>query len=132
MKFLLDNNLSPYLARALDALSAPEQHSVVALRDKFSPSTSDVAWIEELASEGGWVIISIDQFKKSTVEKQAIAQCGLLVFLLDRQWSRFSYWMVAERLVKWWPRILAGAELLGPGRPYRVPWAVSSGRFEQI
>lgn len=132
MKFLLDNNLSPHLAKALDSLSRPYAHEVFALREKFKPSTPDVEWINSLAAEGGWVILSIDQFKKSAMEKKAIAECGLLVFLLDRQWSRFEYWVVAERLVRWWPKLLLASTLLGPGRPYRIPWAISSGRLQQV
>jgi hypothetical protein len=132
VKFLIDNNLSPHLAKALDALSSPQGHLVAALRDKFPASTPDHEWIEALASEGGWVILSIDQFKKSALEKKAIAECGLLVFCLDRQWARFDFWLQAERLVKWWPKILAASDLLGPGRPYRVPWAVTNGRFNQV
>jgi hypothetical protein len=132
VKFLLDNNLSPHLAKALDALSRPENHEVVALRDKFKPSTPDIEWIGALAVDGDWGINYIDQFKKSAIEKKAIAECGLLVFLLDRQWSRFDYWTVADRLVRWWPKLLVASTLLGPGRPYRIPWAISSGRLQQV
>ena len=43
MKVLLDNNLSPKIAKALNELFYPE-HEVVALRDKFAGDTSDEEW----------------------------------------------------------------------------------------
>ena len=51
MNFFLDNNLSPHLARALDALSSADGHHVVALRDKFREATLDTDWIKALALE---------------------------------------------------------------------------------
>lgn len=51
MKLLLDHNLSPKLARTLDALYGAE-HEIVALRDKFSPDVTDVDWITTLDREG--------------------------------------------------------------------------------
>lgn len=63
MKCLVDNNLPPALAKALDALSAskfPDLEQVIALREKFSPDTSDVTWIQSLGQEGNWFILSAD------------------------------------------------------------------------
>ncbi len=56
MKCLVDNNLPPALARALNALSAnkfSDLEQVIALREKFPPDTSDVTWIQMLGQEGG-------------------------------------------------------------------------------
>ncbi|TVT84568.1 hypothetical protein [Pseudomonas sp. H3(2019)] len=58
MNFLLDNNLPPALARALNELSKSEGHTVTPLRDKFPQSTSDMTWISTLSEEGGWAVIS--------------------------------------------------------------------------
>ena len=43
MKLLVDHNLSPRIARCLQALF--EEHEIVALRDKFPPNTDDADWI---------------------------------------------------------------------------------------
>jgi len=64
---LVDNNLPPALARALDALSAnkfSDLEQVIALRDKFPQDASDVTWIQALGQEGDWFILSADQFRK--------------------------------------------------------------------
>ncbi|WP_028670280.1 DUF5615 family PIN-like protein [Saccharospirillum impatiens] len=133
MKFLLDNNLPPSLARALNELSSSEGHTVVHLTEKFSRDTPDIEWIGTLKTEGDWVIISQDQFKKSDLEKQAFRRSGLTVFCLAKHWSSVSYWEKAHQIVRWWPSIMAQSELLVGGAAFRVPWRYAAkGRFEQI
>ena len=87
----MDNNLPPALARALNALSAnkfSDLEQVIALREKLPPDTSDVAWIQMLGQEGGWFILSADQFRKhGDLERKALRQSGLIVFCLSKQWS---------------------------------------------
>ncbi|MER9534181.1 hypothetical protein NKI89_31095 [Mesorhizobium sp. M0309] len=51
MKALVDENLSPALARSLNALFAGE-HEIVHIREKFGPGVKDVAWIAQLSTEG--------------------------------------------------------------------------------
>lgn len=65
----------------------------------------------ELAAEGGWIIISCDQFKKSKAEKELLRQRGPTVFVLDPQWANHVYWDKAAQLVRWWPKILDVARL---------------------
>lgn len=133
MNFLLDNNLPPALARALHELSKHQGHTVVPLRDKFAIDTDDITWINTLKAEGNWTILSQDQFRKSDLEKQAIRDCGLIVFSLARQWSRFSYWEKATNLVRWWPAIIDQSDRISGGAAFRVPWRyISQGRFEQV
>ena len=87
MKFFLDNNLSPKVAKALDALFGDE-HSVVHLREKFAANTLDVEWISQLAKEGNWAIVSRDRFtKNNNLEKEALRRSGLIVFTLTKSWG---------------------------------------------
>ncbi|MER9456608.1 hypothetical protein NKI64_23225 [Mesorhizobium sp. M0478] len=51
MKALVDENLSPALARSLNALFAGE-HEIVHIREKFGPGVKDVAWVGQLSTEG--------------------------------------------------------------------------------
>lgn len=134
MKFLFDNNLPPRLARGVSALSEgdPDISEVVALRDKFPGNTPDEVWMKQLQAEGGWVVISGDQFKKSKAEKELLRQKGLTVFVLDPQWSAHSYWDKAARLILWWPKIVSVAKLTSK-TAMRVPWKFTSkSTFEQI
>ena len=91
MKFLLDNNISPFLARALHELATQHDYCVVALRDKFPANTPDIDWIRALAKEGDWTVISADHFtKKGGLEREAIRQAGLKVFVLKRECTSAS------------------------------------------
>lgn len=112
MKFLLDNNLPPPLARALNELCKRDGHTVVHLSEKFTPSTPDIEWVKALKAEGNWVVVSQDQFKKSDLEKQAFRQAGLTVFCLAKHWSKATYWDKAHQIVRWWPAIIEQSERL--------------------
>jgi hypothetical protein len=59
LRFFLDNNLAPKLARGFHQFVLGE-HEAVHLRDRFSQETPDVEWMQQLADESGWVILSGD------------------------------------------------------------------------
>ncbi len=84
MKVVLDENLAPALARALNALFKGE-HTVVHLRDKFGPSVTDQAWIEALSREGQWLVISGDRrITRNRAEYQAFRNSRLTGFFLSK------------------------------------------------
>lgn len=60
MKVLVDENLSPALARSLHALFNGD-HLIVHVREKFDAGISDIEWIEALNSEGRWAVLSGDR-----------------------------------------------------------------------
>ncbi len=133
MKFLLDNNLPAPLARALNELSLPHDHTVIHLTEKFAQNTSDITWIQALHQEGGWVIISQDKFNKGDLEKRAIREAGLLVFCLAKHWNRETYWNKAHNLVRWWPKIIQQSELISGSGAFRVPWKYGHApKFEPV
>jgi hypothetical protein len=132
LKFLFDNNLSPHLAKALDALSEPHGIQVVHLRDKFAPATPDDQWIDALAKEGGWSIISHDRFAKNSLEKEALRKSGLITFILARGWASLDGWHKAHLLVRWWPVLMQQAGLVSSGA-FIVPTNFSGkGKLEPV
>lgn len=135
MKFLLDNNLPPALARALHELTYAdfdEEHEVVHLKDKFPASTPDVEWIEALTKEGDWVVITHDKFNKG-FEREVLRRAGIKVFMLDKSWGNHDFWEKAYQLVRWWPAIVDQSERLKDGAAYQVPWRFSGkGIMKQI
>lgn len=132
MKFLVDNNLPPALARALHALSEPGDHAVRHLREKFAPNTRDSDWIEALAQESGWSVVTHDKLNKG-LEREALRRAGLIVFFLDKGWSNHQFWGVAHNLVRWWPRIIEQSEGIRGGAAFKVPFNFSGkGQFEQV
>lgn len=133
MKFLLDNNLPPAIARALHELTRSDyNHSVEHLKDKFPANTPDTAWIEALAKEGDWVVITHDKFNKG-LEREVLRRAGLKVFMLDKSWGNHQFWEKAYQLVRWWPAIIDQSERLKDGAAYQVPWKFSGkGIMRQI
>ena len=89
MRFLLDNNLPPALAEALNSLSKADGDEVVHLRTRFAANTPDERWIAELAAQGHWVIVSHDRFAKSALERRALQASGFMVFVLTRGGASF-------------------------------------------
>ena len=85
MKILTDHNISPKVAKALNALVEDHQGSrVVALRDRFPINTSDVDWIGALGREGGWSVLSGDlHIQRNKAERAAWMQTDLIGYFLE-------------------------------------------------
>ncbi len=98
MKFFLDNNLSPKLAKSLNALVEPE-HQVIHLKDRFPADTSDEEWMLALAKETDWVIISGDiQITKNRAEIEAWKAAGHTTFFLKKGWINLKGWISFKNL----------------------------------
>jgi hypothetical protein len=84
LKVILDNNLSPYLARALRTLLEPEGDQVIHLTERFAADTEDRVRIEALGSESGWVVISGDRrIKRNPIEREAWRRSRLVMSFLS-------------------------------------------------
>lgn len=133
MKVLLDNNLSPPLARALNALLEPEGDQVVHLTDRFPANTEDRAWIGALTEEGGWVVISGDlRIYRNRLEREAWRRSRLIVFFLAPQWGRVRNIEKAWRLLRWWPRIREQVAIVAAPAAFELPLAHGPGRLRVL
>ena len=136
MNFFLDNNLPPSWAPCLSAFSetqfsTDEVGQVVHLRNRFKPNTPDVEWINALATEKNWTILSGDAFRKGNgVERKVLRQSGLSVFVLQRSWSNYEYWEKTSHLMLWWPRIVGQANAVDR-IAMEVPRRIT-GKFTQL
>ena len=137
MKFFIDNNLPPNWSGCLKASShgqfVPMKNvdDVEHLRKRFSASTPDVSWIQTLATEKDWAIISGDGFRKQNgVERKVLKQSGLSVFVLQRSWAHHPYWEKTAQLLRCWPRIVEQANSV-EAAAFEVPWR-TTGKFKQI
>lgn len=109
MRFFLDNNLAPKLAKSLNALVEPD-HQVVHLKDRFAGNTADETWMSELASEPDWIIISGDiRISKNPHEVEAWRAAGHTTFFLKPGWTNYSFWIQAYKFVKCFPDIITTA-----------------------
>lgn len=129
MKVLVDENLSPAIAKALDALFA--EHQIVHLREKFGPGVTDKEWIETLSTEGRWVILSGDRrITRNKVEYHAFRSSRLVGFFLSRGLYRASVVKQMERLLFLWEKIEQQSELVEGGAMFELP--IKSSRLKQI
>jgi hypothetical protein len=122
VRVLLDNNISPLVARAINTLVEADGDRVVALRDEFPADAPDVQWIGELGRRGAWVVISGDvQITRRAAERAAWRSSGLVGFFFEPSWSRFKNTEKAARLLLWWPRIREQAGLVAGGAMFQLP-----------
>lgn len=120
MKRFFDNNLSPRLARGLNALASPE-HQVVHLKERFAAHTSDEIWMRTLAGESDWVIISGDlQIRKNPHEIRAWQEAGHTTFLLKKGWIDLTFWDQGWKFAKVFPDLVATAERAKKGTAFFI------------
>lgn len=134
MNFLIDHNLPPSWALALDALSINKFDSgqvgkVVALKNEFPHNTADAVWLKALSDQGNWAVLSGDFFKKNKSEKELVRSSGLSVFVLTKTWN-YPHWQRTARLIEWWPKIVNQANSVDKAC-FEIPWRIS-GRFIQM
>ena len=116
MKLLVDNNLSPRIARCLQALFEDE-HQIIAKREKFAENTTDVAWITALNEEGGWAVITADlHIRTRPHERAALDRSNIVFFFLASAWRKYSVEETAVRLIRLMPKIVAQTALAAGGR----------------
>jgi hypothetical protein len=133
LKVFIDNNLSPYPARALNTLLEPEGDPVMLLTNRFPPDTEDRVWIGAPAAEGGSVVISADRrIDRNRPEREAWGRSHRVVFFLGPQWRRLRYIEIAWRLLRWWPRIEEQTRLVAPPAALELTRDHRSGRLRGL
>jgi hypothetical protein len=130
VKVLLDHNLSPRLARALNELFG-EHHEVVSLREKFPPNTSDTDWIAALSAEGGWVVVSGDRsIARTRAEYEAFRASKLLGFFLSRSLQKATVQTQMSRLLQLWDGMEALSKTARSGSMFELP--MKSARIKKL
>lgn len=131
MRFLVDHNLSPRLARSLnEVVDADFGDQVVALKDKFPVDTSDVDWMNSLAAEGSWCFISADyRIKRSPVERAALRKSRLTGFYLSKGLRKKELAVQAARLLLQWKTISTQSRLVSGAALFEV---LERGRLKQM
>jgi hypothetical protein len=115
LKLLLDHNLSPRLAKALNALFV--EHEIIALRDKFSTAVTDVDWITALDREGGWAVLTQDiRIRQRPHDRAALDRSRIVYFFLGGAWRKFTVEETAVRLIRLIPKMAAQVDLADRGR----------------
>jgi len=118
LKFLLDNNLSPYLAKALNDLSKLEEVEVRHLKELFDPDISDNEWISELSIRGGWATLTYD--RRIRIEINAWHESNLIFVFLPSKFANYDFWNQVWRIMKIWPEIIKKTKKAKPGTGFKL------------
>lgn len=130
MKVVLDENLAPALALALNALFAG-QHEIIHLRDRFGQGATDITWIRALSDEGGWVVISGDRrITKNRLERDVFRASNLIGFFLSKGLYKARVVKQMERLLALWETMEQQAKLVEGGAMFELP--MKSSRLVQL
>jgi hypothetical protein len=132
VRFVLDHNLSPNLARALGLLVQPHGDDVTCLKDLGWQAEKDEAWIPRLAEEGGWVVITCDlDIVRNPYRQLVFRRSRLTTFFLLDSWSSGTVrgTEIAVRLLRLWPEITRLATKYEPGTCFAVPFRGTIRRF---
>ena len=110
------HNLSPRIARALQALFA-DDHIILALREKFSTSVTDIEWITTLDADGGWAVLTKDsRIRSRPHERAALDRSRVVYFFLSGSWNKCSVEETTWRLIRLVPKMVAQTDLADRGR----------------
>ena len=106
MKLLVDNNLPPRLASALNLIFAPDD-SVVAIGEKFGRTDlKDEEWIPALGREGGWAVLSADlNIARKKPSRELFVRAGLVGFFLSSSMQKWPLPRQAARVLILWPQL---------------------------
>jgi hypothetical protein len=114
LKLIVDNNLSPSLARSFQTLF--DEHQFLSLRDKFPANTKDVDWIGNLDAEGGWAVLTAERrLKTRPHERLALDRSKIVFFFLTGSWLKCSVPEMAWRLIRVVPLMAKQTELTESG-----------------
>ncbi|MGA9580433.1 MAG: hypothetical protein WBR13_00510 [Allosphingosinicella sp.] len=130
MKLLVDNDLPPRLAKALNVIFAPD-HEITALREKFGRSNlKDEEWIPKLGAEGGWAVLSADMnIARKRPSRQLFVGAGLVGFFFSPSLQKAPLNLQAARVLTIWPQMVSHMKTTANG-VFEVP--ASGRKFRSI
>ena len=130
MKVIVDENLSPAIASALQAI-LKDQHEVTDIRSRFGPKVTDVTWIDALNQEGRWVVISGDRrITRNKSEYLAFRNSKLIGFFLSPGLYKARSIKQLERILALWENIEKVCSTVEGGAMFELP--VKSTRVKQL
>lgn len=122
MRFFFDNCMSRHHVLGMRGFAERDRHVIAHLRDMFVDNTPDIEWLQALASEGDWVVVSGDlRIARNPIERATWRESHLTAFFFVPPWGTDNYWKQSTSLVSWWPRIVRQALLTPTGHGFSLP-----------
>jgi hypothetical protein len=130
VKLLVDHNLPPRLASALDEIFKPD-HTIIALREKFGRSDlKDEDWIPKLGWEGGWAVLSADtNIARKKPSRDLFISAGLVGYFFSPAMQKWALHRQAARVLTIWPQMILHISTTANG-VYEMP--ASGTKFRAI
>lgn len=130
MKLVIDENLSPTIARVL--VQVVEGHEFLHVSEWPGAGTPDELLFEHLARDGA-VLFTCDRNQRRTPRiKEALLASAITTFFADEAWSHSGRFEQVRRMLNWWPEMLAATERNWPGSWFQVPFNVRSTRLTRL
>ncbi len=122
MKLALDENLPPSLAHAVHALLHPEDGLAVSIPERFGRGFKDTDWMTVLGEEDGWAVVTADRkIRTRPLEKKALLDAGLIVFVLAPGWNQEPYWPKVTGIIRWIPSMITAVAAYKPPALLSIP-----------
>ncbi len=105
MKFYVDENITPNIAKALAILQNPrvdENVEVLTIREEFGQGTPDEEWIPKVAAEDGIVITQDFNIQRVRHQRELYKKYGLGVVFFRPPKRGYQYWDLVEFYIKRW------------------------------
>lgn len=130
MKLLVDHNLPPRLAVALETIFTPD-HKIIALGLKFGRhDLKDEEWIPLLGREGGWAVLSADMnIARKRPSRELFVGAGLVGFFFSPAMQKWPLARQAARVLLLWPQMISHLNTTANG-VFEVP--ASGNKFRSI
>ena len=121
MKFFFDNCISPKIVEFIKDLFQ-EDYELVHLTEKFSASTKDPVWINQLGMEGDWILITGDvRIKRAKPNKRALRESKLTAFVFPNEFSNLKIFQQIGCIALLWPKIIEKAVEFPPKKIFDLP-----------
>lgn len=115
MKFIVDNNIGPGVARGMRCFGEDVTH----LTEHFRDDVSDPEWLARAGRKGWFVLTRDDRIRSRPNELAAVKQHGIgLFFLAGKNRTKCQ---IIQQLIRNWPRIKDLACQDRPPFAIRVP-----------
>ena len=125
MKFFFDNNLSQYLAHAMDLLE--QEGKVIHLKDEFQPNTKDEDWLKYVGKKAMILITRDKKIRRHAAELRAFTNHKVGAFILSG--SINNIWQIVRQVINNWLEIKDLASRTRPPFAFQVPLR---GKIKQL
>jgi len=123
---LLDENLSPQLAKALDLLD--ERATVHYITDFFDPGTEDSVFLPVLGRVGAFLVTRDARQRKRPAELEAYRKHSVGAFILGGK--NLERWDIVKQVVLSWQQIKEAASKAS--RPFAYKVRAGGGKLEGL